>query len=433
MYTNACVASAGRAVLEMMQYDWEPLSHGELDQRLDQAVEEILEAQLMAVIQHPSPVLLQLSRSEEPLLHLQAQSQDVVHPQVVFQLTDSLAISSNADVELQRQSAEKAEENPAVQHIMDLLKNANTSYNRSRLAGRARLSLSHTVLLSLTLLSKRRSYRSVSTSFRLEKGNIHRIFFSFCDRVNALEEQQIRWPKSQEMMDSLLPFSSLLGVNDVELGIPKVLGVLGHTRIPIRLPIGKQDVEKEELDLKHLTKDVHPDSWLNLEFVCDRQGRFIHCRVSRGSEHDRASDLRRRIQSNRGMVPPGCCLVAGTGYPLTDQILTPYSAGHGPRENLFNKTLESHLCRLDQAVEDLKARFQRLKYLDMGNYDRAKAVVLTACILHNVFLDMGDIVKGQSGKEMGEQEQDGDREEAGLRWRDTVAQQLYSALDTENF
>lgn len=80
------------------------------------------------------------------------------------------------------------------QYITDLLQNSNSRYNQSRMAGRARLSLSHTVLLSLTLLSKRLSYRSVSTSFRLEKGNIHRIFFSFCERVNTLEDQQIRWP-----------------------------------------------------------------------------------------------------------------------------------------------------------------------------------------------------------------------------------------------
>ena len=47
MYNAACVASGARAVLEMVQLDWEPLSHGELDQRLDRAVEEILEAQLI--------------------------------------------------------------------------------------------------------------------------------------------------------------------------------------------------------------------------------------------------------------------------------------------------------------------------------------------------------------------------------------------------
>lgn len=62
------------------------------------------------------------------------------------------------------------------------------------MAGRARLSLSHTVLLSLSLLTERVSYRTVSRRFHLEKGNIHRIFFSFCERVNILEEALIRWP-----------------------------------------------------------------------------------------------------------------------------------------------------------------------------------------------------------------------------------------------
>lgn len=101
----------------MMQHDWEPLSHGELDQRLDQAVEEILEAELMANVQAQaqSHLLLQVSQLEEPMLHLQTQSQDIVHPQVVFQLADMLAVSPNTDNDLQRQSAEKAEENPAVQ------------------------------------------------------------------------------------------------------------------------------------------------------------------------------------------------------------------------------------------------------------------------------------------------------------------------------
>lgn len=82
------------------------------------------------------------------------------------------------------------------QHIADLLQ---SSESRTRLAGRARLSLSHTVLLSLTLLTERVSYRSVSRRFHLEKGNIHRIFFSFCERINILEEALIRWPVGGSM------------------------------------------------------------------------------------------------------------------------------------------------------------------------------------------------------------------------------------------
>lgn len=56
------------------------------------------------------------------------------------------------------------------------------------------MSLSHTVFLSLTLLSTRLSYRTMSSTFHMEKGNIHRIFFSFCHRINALQSQIIRWP-----------------------------------------------------------------------------------------------------------------------------------------------------------------------------------------------------------------------------------------------
>lgn len=79
----------------------------------------------------------------------------------------------------------------SLQRITELLQ---SSESRTRLAGRARLSLSQTIRLSLTLLSQRLSYRSVSRRFHLEKGNIHRIFFSFCQRLSALEEVLIRLP-----------------------------------------------------------------------------------------------------------------------------------------------------------------------------------------------------------------------------------------------
>lgn len=66
--------AAGRLVMEAMQSDWEPLSHNELDQRLDQAVEEILEAELVSGVQEREQgwsrdVFLQLSQQDETILH----------------------------------------------------------------------------------------------------------------------------------------------------------------------------------------------------------------------------------------------------------------------------------------------------------------------------------------------------------------------------
>ncbi|KAL6476555.1 hypothetical protein MHYP_G00150540 [Metynnis hypsauchen] len=423
-FRKSCFGAAGRLMMDIMQFDWEPLGHWELDQRLDQAVEEMIEADLMSSVQAQcSPVLMQVSPQEDFLPFTQEQTQTVT-----IQVSEEPP--STVFLEEQEENICEIEGDPTVQYVTALLQNSNSSHSQSRLTGRARLSLSHTVFLSLTLLSKRLSYRTVSSTFRLEKGNIHRIFFSFCDRVNTLQDQLIRWPTGEEAAEHLLPFSSWLGWDErlEERGLPQVLGMLGHTRIPIRLPISKQDGESAVPYTKRLKKEPHPDSWLNLELVCNSQGRFIHCRVSRGSDRDRGSALSEKLQHNPELMPPGTCLLARVGYPLTGHILTPFSPGRSPQENLYNRSVEAHLGGFDQAVADLKERFQKLRYLDMGNFERAKAVVLTCCILHNVFLEMGHVTKGQVDREVREEEE-GRKEEAGITLRDTVVNLLYSALE----
>lgn len=331
-----------------------------------------------------------------------------------------------------------------LQHISDLLQSSTAGI---RMSGRARLSLSQTVLLSLTLLSERVSYRSVSDRFQLEKGNIHRIFFSFCERINALQEKLIRWPVGEfcrvfrgrfqaqmlslmveccrldrEAEEILVPFCSLLGKDEEEnrKGVPGVLGVLGHTRIPIRLPVGKRDTSR-------MRTEQHPDSWLHLELVCDHRGHFLHCRAGKGSDEDRADALRNRL----ALMPSGSFLVARTGYPLTPQILTPYVNSCGQKEELFNQTLEEHFRTFGQAVAKLKTRFRRLQYLDIGNFERARAVVLTACVLHNVFLNMGQEIEGPlENEEVPIQEREVAADEEGILHRDGVAELLFKNVKT---
>uniref|UniRef100_A0A3Q2PBT1 Uncharacterized LOC105932789 n=1 Tax=Fundulus heteroclitus TaxID=8078 RepID=A0A3Q2PBT1_FUNHE len=407
------VVSAGRAVLDMMEREWQPLSAAELDLRLDQAVEEALESELLAELepQPPPAVYVQLLQ-EKP---------SPAHP-----ARPTAAAPTGPTGEQQQEAADRE----AVQYISELLQ---SSKSMARLAGRARLSLSHTVLLSLSLLSERVSYRSVSRRFRLEKGNIHRIFFSFCERIGALREQQIRWPVGEEAAEALSPLSSLVvkSAQDEGRSIPRVLGVLGQTQIPIRLPVGKQDLESGRPAEKR-TKEAHPDCWLNLELVCSRRGQFLHCRVSKGSDVDGGRRLRDRLKQNPALMPPGSCLVARTGYPLTAQILTPYAGGRGPKQELFNQTLEEHCRVLDRAVGSLKARFKRLTYLDIGNYDRARTVVLTACVLHNVFVKMGQELQGESETEevVLAAAEDGEEDEEGVRRRDAVADLLWTSVNS---
>ncbi|XP_039899789.1 protein ALP1-like isoform X1 [Simochromis diagramma] len=428
MDVSECVLSAGRAVLDMVEREWQPLSAGELEHRLDQAVEEILESQLLAKLEKQS------HRRPPPTNTIYVQLlQNQVGPQVLHTATTSSP--SEQEEEKEEEAAESQEQgdtvdNPAIKYISDLLQ---SSKSRTRMAGRARLSMSHTVLLSLTLLSERVSYRTVSRRFQLEKGNIHRIFFSFCQRINMLEERHIKWPAGKEAVEALFPFSNLIGKKEVGggQGVPQVLGVLGHTRIPIRLPIGKHDVESTIPEVKRMKMEAPPDSWLNLELVCDIRGRFLHCRISKGSLVDRGRALRDKLKQNPDLMPSSSCLVARAGYPLTDQIFTPYTGSHGPREALFNKTLEEHFQILDQAIADLRARFRRLTYLDIGNYDRARAVVLTACVLHNVFLDLGQAVQGEK-EEATPQDEEGEADDEGVCRRDSITDLLFKSFNHGN-
>lgn len=244
------------------------------------------------------------------------------------------------------------------------------------------------------------------------------------------------------MLDLLLPFSSWLDCDEQleQEGLPKVLGILGHTRIPIRLPASKQDSESGAPRARRLMKPPHSNSWLNLELVCDAEGRFIHCSISRGSRRNRADALSQRLVEHPELLPHGSCLLAGAGYPLTKYILTPFCPARNPQENLYNRAVHMHLRRLEQAVAELKERFGRLSYLDMGKRERAEAVVLTCCILHNVLLQSGCGSTGQGkndiGKDVQEEEQEeeqekeqeeGTKEEAGVRLREKVTHLLYSA------
>lgn len=200
---------------------------------------------------------------------------------------------------------------------------------------------------------------------------------------------------------------------------------MGHTQIPIRLPGGKLDPEGEAPVEKRTKKEAQPESWVNLELVCSRGGRLLHCRISRGSELDRGRSLRDKLRQQPQLMPPASCLVAGAGYPLTAQVLTPYTRRCGPKEELFNRTLEEHRQALDRTVAALKARFKRLACLDVGTYDRARAVVLTACVLHNVFVNLGREVHGASGTEGApNEEEEVEEEDEGVHRREAVAERL---------
>lgn len=105
MNVSDYVLSAGRAVLDVVEREWQPLSAGELELRLDQAVEEILESDLMAKLKTQPPPnnnanaqLLQCEANVGPnVLHAGTTTsghpeEDVPEPEQQLESVDSAAV-----------------------------------------------------------------------------------------------------------------------------------------------------------------------------------------------------------------------------------------------------------------------------------------------------------------------------------------------------
>lgn len=190
------------------------------------------------------------------------------------------------------------------------------------------------------------------------------------------------------------------------------------------------------METKRPRKDApRRDSCLLLQLLCDGRGRFLHCRVSRGSDPDPDPGGALREKLRQLTAPPGGWIIAPAGFPPGAHLLTPYRWAGGEKQQLFNQTLAQHQQVLRQAVAHLKARFPRLCYLDVGSYSRARTVVLAACVLHNVLLDLGLEVQGEveqeEEEEMGGGGGDVIEDEEAARRRDEVSELLFRALSSQ--
>lgn len=81
----------------MVEQEWQPLAPGELEQRLDQAVEEILEAELLAKLRsQPSPTiyvqLLQNQTNVSPQVPPSTSEEALQEPRVVQPPVDPEAL-----------------------------------------------------------------------------------------------------------------------------------------------------------------------------------------------------------------------------------------------------------------------------------------------------------------------------------------------------
>ncbi|KAK8787006.1 hypothetical protein V5799_023218 [Amblyomma americanum] len=129
-------------------------------------------------------------------------------------------------------------------------------------------------------------------------------------------------------------------------------------------------------------------------------------------------------------------LLGDAAYPLLPWLLPPYrhsTTNWQPWMAAFNNAHSRQRVVVEGSFGLLKARFQRLLYIDVARISQAVHIVLAACVLHNKARRCGDAMEiledVDSGTNVSPTEPADDEEESAVSagtLRDSVAQSLQS-------
>ena len=159
-------------------------------------------------------------------------------------------------------------------------------------------------------------------------------------------------------------------------GLRRVLGAIDGFHISVSAPLDSPESYVNR-------KGFHS---LVLQVVCDDQ-LIIRDAITGwpGSVHDarvyRNSDLFHRIQANPAtMCPEGSYLIGDAGYPLSEQMITPFKGQLNPEQANFNFAHSSTRMVVEKTFAILKGRFRCLKNLDVKKID--SCLCSHSCSLH---------------------------------------------------
>ncbi|MBN3295440.1 HARB1 nuclease, partial [Amia calva] len=161
--------------------------------------------------------------------------------------------------------------------------------------------------------------------------------------------------------------------NTFSIGIPRVIGAIDCTHIPIRAPL-----EEHEGDY------VNRKSFLIFQMTCDHhlmvtslEARWL------GSVHDsrvfQESTLGQRFEQGRfdGL------LLGDRGYPCLRYLMTPYPDPQAREQIKYNVAHSNTRIRIEMTFGVIKARFACLQALWV-HVERACEVVAACVVLHNI-------------------------------------------------
>ncbi|KAK1271255.1 hypothetical protein QJS04_geneDACA023683 [Acorus gramineus] len=259
------------------------------------------------------------------------------------------------------------------------------------------LSVNDQVAVALRRLISGKSFVSLGVSFGMNKSTVSQITWRF---VEAMEERglhHLRWPSTEtEMQNIKSKFEKIRG-------LPNCCGVIDTTHIMMCMPSDPANDIYLDQEKKHsmvLQAIVDPDMRFR-DIVTGWPGSMCEPLVLKNSGFSKLCERGHRLNgasidlSEASKVRE--YIVGDAGYPLLPWLITPYQGkGISVVESEFNKRHFATRMVAQRALVKLKDMW-RIVQGEMWRPDkhRLPRIILVCCLLHNILIDMEDIVQDE--------------------------------------
>ncbi|KAL7599868.1 hypothetical protein Lser_V15G23462 [Lactuca serriola] len=234
------------------------------------------------------------------------------------------------------------------------------------------------VAVCIWRLATGESLRLVSKRFGLGISTCHKLVLEVCSAIkDVLMPKYLQWPNDDFMRVITNEFESLSG-------IPNVVGSMYTTHIPIIAP--KVNVAAY-FNKRHTDRKQKTCYSVTVQGVVDPRGVFTDvCIGWPGSmPDDQVLEKSALYQRANGGLLKGVWIVGGSGYPLMDWVLVPYTQPHLTwTQHAFNEKIGDVQKVSKDAFARLKGRWTCLQKRTEMKLQDLPVVLGACCVLHNI-------------------------------------------------
>ncbi|KAL3650738.1 hypothetical protein CASFOL_007141 [Castilleja foliolosa] len=263
--------------------------------------------------------------------------------------------------------------------------------------------------------------RLVSKKFGLGISTCHKLVLEVCSAIrNVLMPKYLRWPEDEVVARIKDEFEAISG-------IPNVVGSMYTTHIPIIAP--KISVAAY-FNRRHTERNQKTSYSITVQGVVDPRGVFTDvCIGYPGSmSDDQVLEKSTLFQRANAGFYQGVWIVGGSGYPLMDWVLVPYTQQHLTwTQHAFNEKVGDLRGIAKGSFARLKGRWGCLQKRTEVKLQDLPVVLGACCVLHNICEMRNEGLDPDLGFELVDDEmvpEIGLRSASAMKARDGIAHNL---------